>query len=221
MGKKELTLADGGQELPIRPPLPTILGPPPAIIVLPQLSAMRYKDWVKFWRTKAKTLTKSYRSDTHIGKCCVFQGRAVGKKEGGKPHRQSYAAGHVPRRYAFQTKAHSAKGVETRYGTKQTGFAQSIPTKLAYSWTVRFEKIAYAPHAYGRMKRRKISHAEVKRIINEPEITKPVQLRILVQSPYSQSLRTLTVIYLRPRNQPVLTIVICVARPDHRDRELP
>lgn len=36
-----------------------------------------------------------------------------------------------------------------------------------------FERIAYAGHAYRRMKLRRISHAEVKRIINDPDITHP------------------------------------------------
>ena len=38
---------------------------------------------------------------------------------------------------------------------------------------MRFERIAYTGHAYGRMRRRRISHDEVKRILNEPEITHP------------------------------------------------
>ena len=38
---------------------------------------------------------------------------------------------------------------------------------------MRFERIAYTGHAYARMKRRRISHDEVKRILNEPDITHP------------------------------------------------
>lgn len=33
------------------------------------------------------------------------------------------------------------------------------------------ERIAYTKHAYRRMKRRKIAHTEVKRIINDPGVT--------------------------------------------------
>lgn len=46
-------------------------------------------------------------------------------------------------------------------------------TPSVYSSLVRFERIAYSGHAYARMKRRRISHDEVKRIINDPEITHP------------------------------------------------
>jgi hypothetical protein len=38
---------------------------------------------------------------------------------------------------------------------------------------VGFERIAYTHHAYRRMELRRVSHREVKRIINEPEITHP------------------------------------------------
>lgn len=38
---------------------------------------------------------------------------------------------------------------------------------------VGFERIAYTHHASRRMKRRRITHAEAKRIINEPETTFP------------------------------------------------
>jgi hypothetical protein len=38
---------------------------------------------------------------------------------------------------------------------------------------VRFERIVYGHHARGRMERRRISHAEAKRIINAPDITHP------------------------------------------------
>ena len=38
---------------------------------------------------------------------------------------------------------------------------------------MRFERIAYTGHAYARRKRRRVTHDEVKRILNEPEITHP------------------------------------------------
>ena len=38
---------------------------------------------------------------------------------------------------------------------------------------MRFERIVYGYHARGRMKRRCISHAEAKRILNAPDITHP------------------------------------------------
>ena len=38
---------------------------------------------------------------------------------------------------------------------------------------MRFERIAYTRHAHGRMRRRRISRGEVRRILNEPEITYP------------------------------------------------
>ena len=38
---------------------------------------------------------------------------------------------------------------------------------------MKFEWIAYTTHAYRRMNKRRISHLEVKRILNEPEITHP------------------------------------------------
>jgi hypothetical protein len=36
-----------------------------------------------------------------------------------------------------------------------------------------FERIAYTKHAYGRMRRRRVSHNEVKKILNGQEITHP------------------------------------------------
>lgn len=36
-----------------------------------------------------------------------------------------------------------------------------------------FERIVYASHARKRMKRRKLSHREVKRVLNNPDITHP------------------------------------------------
>lgn len=36
-----------------------------------------------------------------------------------------------------------------------------------------FKRIAYTKHAYGRMRRRRVGHGEVKRILNEPETTHP------------------------------------------------
>jgi uncharacterized DUF497 family protein len=38
---------------------------------------------------------------------------------------------------------------------------------------VTFERIVYAGHARGRMKRRRFSHGEVKRVLNDPDITHP------------------------------------------------
>ena len=36
-----------------------------------------------------------------------------------------------------------------------------------------FERIAYSGHAYQRMKQRRINHADVHRIVNEPDATHP------------------------------------------------
>lgn len=38
---------------------------------------------------------------------------------------------------------------------------------------MKYERIVYSGHARRRMARRKLSHGEVKRVLNEPEITHP------------------------------------------------
>lgn len=77
---------------------------------------------------------------------------------------------------------------------------------------MRFERIAYAGHAYGRMKRRRISHAEVKRIINKPDTTHPSEDepdRIVARG-YADDGRRTGVVYTEEHDRDADVLVITV-----------
>lgn len=80
---------------------------------------------------------------------------------------------------------------------------------------VGFERIAYTHHAYHRMKRRRISHAEVKRIVNEPETTYPSRDapdRTVAQGHLDDERRALVVYtenHDREANVLVVTVIDC------------
>ena len=62
---------------------------------------------------------------------------------------------------------------------------------------MRFERIVYSTHARKRMKGRKLSHGEVKRVMNKPDITHPSEDEPdrLVARGYADDGRQMGVVY--------------------------
>jgi Domain of unknown function (DUF4258) len=74
-----------------------------------------------------------------------------------------------------------------------------------------YERIAYAKHAYKRMKERRFTHCEVKRLMNEPEITHPSGEpdRILVRGRADDG-RRMGVVYTEEHDRDADVLVVTV-----------
>lgn len=78
-----------------------------------------------------------------------------------------------------------------------------------------YERIYYPGHCRFRMKRRRVAHAEVKRIINAPEATWPSQEgrdRVVAQGHLDDGRRTLVVYteeYNREADVLIVTVIDC------------
>jgi Domain of unknown function (DUF4258) len=77
---------------------------------------------------------------------------------------------------------------------------------------VTFERIAYTVHARRRMKLRRFDHAEVKRVLNEPEITYPSEDepdRVVARG-YSDDRRRMGVVYTEEHDWDADVMIITV-----------